>query len=250
MRQYDESEELFANRIRSLKEKALKNDQISTLKFLDLRKQEIITQVITNKDNLYVYFDGGYSNSEYKKCMISSKEIEFPNLGINILKIKYNRKYLVPNHRMILGNLMSLGIKREVIGDIVITGEDCYIITSSEITKFLISELKVMNNVPIELELFEGVLTNEEKYDIKKCFVSSLRLDNIIAAMYNMSRNIAQEFIASDLVKVNQVSCQNNSHQVKENDIISIRGKGRMKVISVGGLSRSERIIVELGKLL
>lgn len=246
---FDSSEELFANRIKSLKEKASKNNQMSILKFLNLRQQDIVKQIIGKNNDIFLYLDGGYENSEYKKCIISGRELDYPDFGIDLLKIEYNKKYLEPNHRMILGALMALGIKRETFGDIIVNSDGTFIVCSKEMTSFLKQEFRTLSHQPIELTLFNGEINNVDEYEVKKCFVSSLRMDNIISAMYNLSRSDSQNMIDSELIKLNHSICLNKSQMVKESDIISVRGKGRMKVIKINGLSKSNKIIIELGML-
>ena len=89
------------------------------LGFIDETKQKIIENMIPKNSGIEVVFDGGFSNSDYKRCAI------FPvcydvDLKVSVYEISYLKKYLTPNHRMVLGTLMSLGIKRESIGDIYI----------------------------------------------------------------------------------------------------------------------------------
>ena len=117
MRPLNDDEELFFKRINSIKDNVLNNYKMNILKFLDLRKQEIIKYIIGN--SCYLYFDGGYNDAEYKKCIISPFELDNPDFKIDVLKLNYNKKYLSLNHRKVLACLMELGIKREVIGDIL-----------------------------------------------------------------------------------------------------------------------------------
>lgn len=241
-------DEDFLKRINSLVNKAIINNNISILKFLDIHKQEIVKYACGKK--VYLYFDGGYSDCEYKKAMISSFEIKNPNLKISILKLNYNPKYLTLNHRKVLACLLDLGIKREVIGDIVFNDTDCYIMVSEEIKEYVIDNLRNISHTPVELTEYFGEVIKKINYETKKVFVTSLRVDSVIASMYGISRNKAQEMVRGDLVKVNEAKILNVNHVLKENDMISVRGKGRFYLGNILGSSRSERIIVELKKVL
>ena len=75
-----------------------------------------------------------------------------------------------------------------------------------------------------------------------------MRLDAIIAGVYNIARSISQDIIKAGNVKINQALIQNNNHECKPNDIVSVRGKGRFKIIEMLGKSKSERIVLEIGK--
>ncbi|MCR5706383.1 MAG: hypothetical protein K6G48_06275 [Acholeplasmatales bacterium] len=248
MQPINEEEEMFFKRIYSLKDNALNNYKVSTLKFLDIRKQEII-KYIMGKD-CYAYFDGGYSDAEYKKCVISPFELEAPDFKITRLKLNYNKKYLELNHRKVLAVLMELGIKREVFGDILFNSSDVYIMASSENAGFIMDNLRLISHQPVEVVEYTGELSNVITLSSEKIFVSSMRLDTIIAGVYNIARSIAQDFIKAGNVKVNQALTLNNNHETKTNDIISVRGKGRFKIIEMLGKSKSERIVLEIGKYL
>ena len=66
---------------------------------------------------------------------------------------------------------------------------------------------------------------------------------------YNVNPIQLIQMIKSGNVKVNQMEITNISHLAKLNDIFSVRGKGRFKILEILGQTRSERIILSLGKL-
>ena len=242
----NDEEELFFKRIYSLKDNAINNYKLSTLKFLDIRQQEIVKYIIGN--SAYLYFNGGYSDAEYKKCIISPFELDNPDFKLDILKLDYNKKYLSLNHRKVLACLMELGIKREVIGDILFNNDECFIISSSEMTDYLINNLKLISHNPVELMRYSGEVSNIINFEEHTCFVASMRLDAIISGIYNIARSNSQELIKAESVKVNQVLVKNNSHETKPGDIISVRGKGRFKIIEISGHSRGDKIVLKLAK--
>lgn len=248
MRPINDEEEMFFKRIRSIKDKAINNYQMSILKFLDIRQQAIIKYIIGN--DCYLYFNGGYDDAEYKKCIISPFEINDLDFKIDILELKYNAKYLNLNHRKVMACILDLGVKREVFGDILFNKDKCYICVSSEMTDYFINNLRLISHNPVELALSNDNVCNIINYEYKKVYVSSLRIDAVISAMYNISRSISQSLISEEKVKVNQTIITNTSHNLTNGDILSVRGKGRFKVISTLGNTRSDRIILELGKYL
>ena len=60
-----------------------------------------------------------------------------------------------------------------------------------------------------------------------KIVVSSLRVDNIISEICKTSRNKASENLLSERVFINGECIKKNTKLIKENDKITIRGKGR-----------------------
>jgi RNA-binding protein YlmH len=76
--------------------------------------------------------------------------------------------------------------------------------------------------------------------------VPSLRLDAVAAAGYGISRNKILGEITAEKVKVNWSVVSDGSFQVKEGDIISTRGRGRVRLETVRGLTKKGRVSVRL----
>ena len=239
--------EIFRKRVDSLITKAYSGG-VSLLNFLDEAKLGILKQASKNLKDIFVYYEGGFLNADTLRAIITPYEVLKSDFKIVVYKIKYNKKFYEISHRSILGSLMGLGIKREFIGDIVINDEGAYFACCLEIKDYIKDNLKFVGKAPVELEIETKTIENIVKYSKKVEFLSSLRLDVIIAAAYNLSRNEAHEFIVNGLVYINHVLNMNPSEAVKLQDEISIRGKGRCKLDEIGGLSKSGRIAATLAK--
>lgn len=248
---YLENEEPFVKKIKSLYLDSLNNNKVRLTRFLNIREQELVKYIVSTKDGINLFFSNIYENEEYKRAVITpfNKNIDFK---ISILKLIYPKKYLDISHRLILGSLLSLQIERDLIGDILISNDkNCYILVCSEIKDFIINEFRVLSHQPVSIEEIDEINdTIEVKYDILETFVSSLRLDLIISERLKLSRKESQDLIIKGFVKVNQKEITNSSHIIKENDIISVKGYGRIKLLEVGGLSKRDKIHVKIGKLL
>jgi RNA-binding protein YlmH len=239
--------ELFKKRIESLFIKAY-DGNLALINFIDDTKREIILKLAKNYPGVDCYFNGGIKDSDYNRCILSINEVEDKDFKIDIYKIDYNKRYYEVSHRSILGSLMALGIKRECIGDIVIIDGDAYFAATSEISQYLLSEFKAVGKAPINLILVNDEIKNERKYSEKTHFISSLRIDAVIAAGYNLSRSEANEMIVDGMVKVNHLTCLNPSHNLKENDLLSVSKKGRLIIGEIGGNTKSGRIVINLKK--
>lgn len=239
--------EFFKKKIISYIDKVL-DGGVVLLPFLDEAKVSIIEEVI-NKNHINAYKHGGIINSDRVRYILSPYEVLESDFKIIVYKINYNKKFISINHRHVLGNLMALGIKRECIGDIVFNDNlDIFFACTKEISSFIKEGFKSLNQASIELEEIDYKVENIIKYDEKLCFLASLRLDVIISSAYSFSRSAALEYIKNGLVYINHINVLNPSHAVKELDEISVRHKGRVKVISTGGETKSGRLKVILGK--
>ena len=79
--------------------------------------------------------------------------------------------------------------------------------------------------------------------------VSSLRLDVVIAALTNISRQKAASLIHGEKVKVNWTVRDQPAFELQESDMLSVRGSGRFKVIAIEGRTRKDKIRLIIGKL-
>lgn len=235
----------FEKRIIDINSNCLNNDKSYLLSFLDLAEQEIVKSKVSK--SLNVIFDGGYEDAEYKRCYISMYEPK--DLKVQKLKIKYNKRFLTLNHRHILGRLMSLGLERSCFGDIVITDNDSYIICKEELADYIIDNVKDLDNNSIELIKCDDEIQSSCDYELKDIFVSSMRLDNVIANALNISRSKSLEIIKSGFVKINQNLTENSSQIVNICDIISVRKFGRIKIFSNNGKTKSGNIVLQIGRL-
>ena len=78
--------------------------------------------------------------------------------------------------------------------------------------------------------------------------VKSPRLDAVCAGMFGLSRTAAAEAIAQGLVTLNYAECLKCDAQVRDGDVLSLRGKGKGIVLDAGGtLSRKGRLFVKTG---
>ena len=88
----------------------------------------------------------------------------------------------------------------------------------------------------------------ELKLEEVKIIVPSLRLDNIVSDLARTSRSKASEIIAQERVFVNGQNETKQSKQIKQGDVITIRGKGRFVIKEFTGTTRSGRTVVLVEK--
>ena len=150
-------------------------------------------------------------------------------------------------HRDYLGALLNLGIERSTLGDIAIIDNTAYIFASDQIAPFIISELKRVRHTDVKLSeadaLPEGELYKTER---RRAQVTSERIDAVIAKIFSLSRDEAQSLFKKRLVFVSGKLCESTSYKPKPNDVISVRGYGRMIYRSYSSLSKKGKFNIEL----
>lgn len=236
----------FKNQIDSNILKASQGMVILT-SFLDEAKQYYLLQ--QKRQDVHILLDGGFSGAEYKRALILPDYLDTASFKIKVYQILYLKRFLELTHRKVLGSLMSLGIKRESIGDIYIEQDSVYFACTEEIAAYIVNSLKTISGVPIELKEQPNRLEIKKELNEKTFIISSMRLDVIIAAAYKMSRAEAFEMISNGFVQLNHIECMNASKVLEENDIISVRHKGRIYVGAIGGKTKSGRLAIKLGFL-
>lgn len=239
--------ELFKKKLENAIAKAYLGG-VTIMPFLDEASSFLVKEELKWHSEIMAYFDGGIINADRLRCIIAPNNYNV-DCNIVVFKIEYSKKYYQISHRSILGSLMALGIKREVLGDIVITDDmDAYFACQREISEFIKGEFKYIGKAPVNLIIENEKIENVIRYDKKLHFLASLRLDTVIAHAFSFSRGIALEYIKNGLVFVNYMVNQNPSYIVKISDIISVRHKGKIKLLSIDGNTKSGRIAVNIGK--
>lgn len=191
---------------------------------------------------------GGVEEAERKIIIIGEEIVEPDNQDfLSVIRLKSESSF---SHRSVLGSVLGLGIKREMIGDIFIKENLCDIIVVKNIAEYIINNLKFVgrDKVLISEILFSEILVPENTAKEIKTTVSSLRVDAVISAGFGISREKSAALIKGEGVKLNHILIKSAVKTVHSGDLISVRGKGRIEIIEVGGTSKSGRIKLILAR--
>ena len=221
--------------------------------FLDPREQYIVEAIIGQHSEVKAEAFGGYETAERKRLFLSpsyfdSKQEDYE---IKITEIRYPKKFAELSHGKILGTLMGTGIKREMIGDIISDGEDWQFFADASIMQYLLTSLTKIGNITVQLEEvpYTAILMPKDSWDERLEIVSSLRLDVVLASVFNVSRQKSKELISSNKVKVNWNETERPDIILDIHDVVSIRGYGRIRIEAIEGKTKKEKIRLKLGVL-
>lgn len=194
---------------------------------------------------------GAFEYSERRQIYFVPLLDDYYTIENDTLKIKLTNSstFKTLSHKDYLGSVMSLGIKRELLSDLVVEGSSCYFMTNSTIASLIETNLKKAGKMPIEFEIMskESLLPKAKLEEIEK-IASSTRLDSIVATLSNVSRNEAVELISKKEVIVDYVVRIEKKYQVKEGSIISIRKIGKFIFDGQRGATKKERLRVVFKK--
>lgn len=142
---------------------------------------------------------------------------------------------------------MSLGIERETVGDILVEDGRCVIFVKSELKDYIVSQIFKIGNVGVKIKDADiNKLPLGRGFEESSYTVTSLRLDNIVAALAGVSREKTKNIILSGNVSVNFLLNQNVSHIMHEGDVLTIRGKGKYILNGVLGETKKGRIRISV----
>lgn len=223
---YDES---FIRLIYNSMENTQFNFIIKEIGFCNPAEYKIITELLPIF-NISHIAQGGYSEAELKYVIFYPHDFT-PELKLSLIEIKYNRKFNNLEHKHIMGTLYNQGINPRLIGDIIINSDNrCQLIITEELENILLVMLNKINNIPVKYEKIDNIsITNKELFaNIRSS--SGLRLDSICKMITRISRNKISLDIKKGLVQVNHFIITDTKYIVQENDLISIRGFGRVKI--------------------
>jgi RNA-binding protein YlmH len=190
--------------------------------------------------NEKLHFEANGVFLEAERRMISFNniyEIPFP---IIIIEIKNKSNFSSLKHKDYLGAIMSLGIERDKLGDLVLIGNSCYIPVIEEISNYIISNLDQIGRSPVEIKIIED-LNKVPSLEFEEIIINvkSLRVDSVVAKLVNASRSKGVELIDSGKVLLNYVKSKDKSQEVKFNDRITIRGTGKFIIGNLVGDTKS-----------
>lgn len=220
--------------------------------FLDPRLQQIVHLIIGDSTDVHCHFFGGVEEAERKRALIFPEYhiVDKKDFQITIFEIEYPKKFVTIEHREVLGSLMSLGLKRDKFGDILFEGDRIQIIVAKAIHAYLGLQLSSIGRAKISLKEIptNEVIKIENKWNEEATTISSMRLDTVISALYNISRQKSQILIEQGLVKVNYTPILKTSFECQEFDMISVRGYGRSKITSIEGKTKKDKWRIIVGK--
>ncbi|OLN22850.1 RNA-binding protein [Domibacillus antri] len=221
--------------------------------FLDPRERQIIRSAVGSDEDVRVSFFGGTAEAERQRALIHPDYFEPADTDFDVVlhEIDYPEKFASISHPQILGSLMGLGLKREKFGDIITDGSRYQLFVVKETADYMYMHLGHVGKVPVKLmeKPFQEAIQQHEEWREQSVTVSSMRLDAVIGSLPSMSRQKAQQLIKGGAVKVNWKSVENPSFECEEQDVLSIRGSGRMKILSIDGQTKKEKWRMTLGIL-
>ena len=214
---HDNQETLFSDRLDDLVNDCINNFTPQFTKFLDGRnltfaenfgrsfKEDVITVSFGGFSNAERRIVGFFPQSIYGYASENVSEL-FDLFGLCYVKIT-GSGYRTFTHRDFLGSVLSLGIKREAVGDIYVAEDktSAYAVFCDKVGQYILDTLDTVANDKVKASEISRPLLPDIKYEFSVIngTVASVRLDSVLSEACNMSREKAKQMINSGLVSVN-----------------------------------------------
>lgn len=246
-------EKLIIARLTDKIKMSKESNKIVNTEFLNIYKRELIQKELNRLNEKNYMFYGGFKDSEYKVlilypekfkedfkayCNEESKTSPIAQKAINniikAIKIKLPKELVGKyEHRDYLSAVMKFGLVRERIGDIIVVDDGAYIIALKENIDYLKDSLKELirfRKSDIEVIDIDKIELKPIEFKNIKISISSNRLDNFVSEISKISRNGANELLNNERVTLNSKIETKASKELKEKDILVIRGNGKFKI--------------------
>ncbi len=244
----EESELILCKKAQNAAQSAMKSGAVRTMPFMNEREQELCVSALNKVKCKEYFFWGGHESTLRKMLAIGDDMPSKEHFDIQLLAITPNFSKISLTHRDYLGALMSLGITRDYIGDIIVLDNMALVFSAQKFAALICEELTAVKNVNVNARVAtqneENLINAVSKQSEKTLTIASLRLDAILAAMLKTSRKNAADLIRAKYVMINHIKTQNCSFEVQEGDVFSIKGKGKFRLNSVGNKSKKNRIFI------
>ena len=245
---------------------------VAHLPFLTMRQRRRAKRLLDARGMRDAYwFWGGHPTAEraclfllpdYLVAMLpedeAEREREIPNYlteemtdAVVALSIK-GSGFRNLSHRDYLGAVLGLGIERDAIGDVAVQDEHSAILFCPRtLADFFIAELTKVGSDTVRCRecIIDETFTDGKKYRPISDTVASARLDCVVAALCNLSREAAQSAVKSGLVEVDFEPEERVDVLLEPPITVSVRGHGRFVLRSFDGETKKGRLRLKADQL-
>lgn len=240
-------ERIFSGRINDLAQRAQARGCHTYSEFLTLSEQDDVSKM---KFDAELSFFGGFDGAERRIACFRGEGCVYdetpPVVCVKVAPVA--QKFADDlTHRDFLGSLMGLGIRREVLGDIILHENRGYVFCLDSVAEHICAEMKKVRHTDVKCAVVDEPPTDAVALpEITRTVVQSERLDAIVAAVFKLSRGASQELIELERVFVNGKPVTSATYTPKQGQIISVRGSGRFIYEGVGGETRKGRLGIQV----
>ena len=218
--------------------------------FMNPRQRFIASTLVNRQDNVKSASNGGWQGAEMQRLFFYPQyyQPQLADFDLQLVNINYPVKFTELHHRQVLGTLMSAGIKRATFGDILHQDATWQLVVDRKMTAYLRQQVTKIGRVNVKLEpiAMDNIIQPINDWEEVATTISSLRVDIVVAAAFNYTRNRAKTAIERGLVRVNWEDIDRPDYQLAVHDLLSVRHAGRIRLAAENGMTKKGKIKVTL----
>ncbi len=159
--------------------------------------------------------------------------------------------FVTLSHRDYLGSLLSLGIERDVLGDVVLQNEhEAVIFCKKSIVEYISNYLERVSGDAVKVTKFEDLqnLKVHREFQRINATIASGRFDCVVSALTGLSREKSQGLIDGELCQIDYRVETRREYALCVPCTISIRGYGKFILREFSGTTKKGRIRISADK--
>ncbi len=248
----NKEEVMLQKRLIELSNLSYKRDIVTFSDFLNLNELNILHT--TPKDLFPSRYEtyGGYESAERQMVAFLPDALYYDyQYPISVLRISpANRKFAEElSHRDFLGGILHLGIERSCLGDLLVEDSVCHVFVTDTMADFICEQLTRIRHTVVKTEKIDGEsFSFTPRLETVKGTVASVRLDTVLSVAFPLSRSRMTGLVEGGKVFVNGKLITSNGYRLKEGDIISVRGMGKLVYQGVLSETKKGRQYIQVGK--
>ena len=222
----------------------LRKNILSSTCFLSPRELEMARFLFGDLEGLHAF--GGYEDAERKMLIylpdyLDESALTGEDSPLVCLRAEFYHADS-PSHRDFLGALMGAGIGRETVGDICVGKESCDFFVTGEIAPYIEQNFTSAGRTHVRISRIAHDQVQIPEPEVKeiKDTLASLRLDSVISSGFRIGRSLASQYVTQGKAAIDGLPCEKPDKAVPEGAKISVRGLGKIKLVSVGGKKKKK----------
>jgi RNA-binding protein YlmH len=146
-------------------------------------------------------------------------------------------------HRDFLGALTALGIRREMLGDILTGKGRAVVFVREDVAPFLMDQADKIGRVGVRTGYADVTdLPVPDDFEERVITLNSLRLDAFVAHAANLSRDKAARLIKGEMVMVDHVTVTEVSAPLRAGATVTVRKYGKFVLTALLGTSKKGKL--------
>ncbi len=255
LKQFSQPEDkLLAAKVLDQADLCIKKHCYSFTNFIDDHRSQKYMTMISKISGLSTMCFGGHEKAERKIIGFCPDyqtllPAQFPILPLQITPALFSGKL---THRDYLGSILGLGIDRNKVGDIFLYDDSAIALVHADIMSYIVLNLSKVAHSRVELMEISLSEVSSPKVNMKETntTVLSLRADAVVSAGFHIARGQAADLIHSGKVFINGSLVLSISTLLKEGDLLTVRGIGRIQLHKIIGKTKKDRFSIIIHRYL